>query len=268
MKTAAGPTGGRASSKTPPSGTVRTPARIVARSPTARWRQRNGSLVWEERGQHMTIQSRLRSARRLLLLAGAALAVTAGALAGAGPAVPVARAASSLPCDIYAAGGTPAWPRTARSAPCSRPTTGRSIRSSAPPTAPTSTSACWRPAGTPTPPRRSPSARTPPARSPSSTTRAQPQRPADLPRRLLDGPGPNGADVGANAMALPVTVGGHPAYGLSHPGRGLPQTTPRCGHRFPARGIYMVTSSNLQQRLLLRLRQRRDVDTPTTATRT
>ena len=51
----------------------------------------------------MTIQSRLRYARRLLLLAGAALALTAGALAGAGTGVPVARAASSLPCDIYAA---------------------------------------------------------------------------------------------------------------------------------------------------------------------
>jgi len=43
------------------------------------------------------------------MLAGAALALAAGALAGAsaGAGVPAARAASSLPCDIYAAGGTP-----------------------------------------------------------------------------------------------------------------------------------------------------------------
>src|ERR1700744_5436471 len=28
------------------------------------------------------------------------------------------------------------------------------------------------------------------------------------------GPGPNGADIGAPATALPVTVGGQPAYGM------------------------------------------------------
>jgi len=30
----------------------------------------------------------------------------------------------------------------------------------------------------------------------------------------LNGPGANGADIGANAMALPVTIGGQPAYGV------------------------------------------------------
>ncbi len=60
------------------------------------------------------------------------------------------------------------------------------------------------------------------------------------------GPGPNGADVGADAMALPVTVGGNPAFGV--------KSTPGVGYRIdnakgaptgaqPA-GIYMVTSSN------------------------
>ena len=53
----------------------------------------------------MTIRSRLRKARRTLLLVGAALALIGGALAGAG--APAATAAASLPCDIYAAGGTP-----------------------------------------------------------------------------------------------------------------------------------------------------------------
>ncbi|MDQ1307003.1 MAG: non-reducing end alpha-L-arabinofuranosidase [Actinomycetota bacterium] len=28
------------------------------------------------------------------------------------------------------------------------------------------------------------------------------------------GPGPNGSDIGADAMALPVTIGGNPAYGV------------------------------------------------------
>jgi non-reducing end alpha-L-arabinofuranosidase len=52
----------------------------------------------------MTVRSRLRHARRALLLAGAAMALVSGALAVSGtqPA-----AAASLPCDIYASGGTP-----------------------------------------------------------------------------------------------------------------------------------------------------------------
>ena len=52
----------------------------------------------------MTIHSPLLSLRRVLLLLGAALALAVGALA-AGAAPPAA--AASLPCDIYAAGGTP-----------------------------------------------------------------------------------------------------------------------------------------------------------------
>jgi non-reducing end alpha-L-arabinofuranosidase len=52
----------------------------------------------------MTLYSPLLSLRRVLLLLGAALALAAGALA-AGSAPPAA--AASLPCDIYASGGTP-----------------------------------------------------------------------------------------------------------------------------------------------------------------
>ena len=52
----------------------------------------------------MIIRSRLRSIRQALLLLAGALTLAAGALAavGASPA-----AAASLPCDIYASGGTP-----------------------------------------------------------------------------------------------------------------------------------------------------------------
>ena len=52
----------------------------------------------------MTLYSPLLSLRRVLLLLGAALALAVGALA-AGAAPPAA--AASLPCDIYASGGTP-----------------------------------------------------------------------------------------------------------------------------------------------------------------
>jgi len=63
---------------------------------------------------------------------------------------------------------------------------------------------------------------------------------------LWKGPGPNGADVGADAKALPVTVGGHRAYGV--------KVTPGVGYRVDnaknaptgsqPEGIYMITSSN------------------------
>ena len=64
----------------------------------------------------------------------------------------------------------------------------------------------------------------------------------------LAGPGPNGSDIGANAMALPVTVGGRPAYGVA-------VNTIGTGYRdinaknvptgSQPEGLYMLTSSNL-----------------------
>lgn len=60
------------------------------------------------------------------------------------------------------------------------------------------------------------------------------------------GPGANGSDIGANAMALPITIAGHPAYGI--------KVTPGVGYRFDSargvatgsqpEGMYMMTSSN------------------------
>jgi non-reducing end alpha-L-arabinofuranosidase len=53
----------------------------------------------------MTIRSRLRRARRALLVLGAGVALAAGAMVAS--TSPQARAAAQGPCDIYAAGGTP-----------------------------------------------------------------------------------------------------------------------------------------------------------------
>ncbi|HEU5428788.1 MAG TPA: arabinofuranosidase catalytic domain-containing protein, partial [Actinocrinis sp.] len=60
------------------------------------------------------------------------------------------------------------------------------------------------------------------------------------------GPGPNGADIGANATALPLTIGGQKAYGV--------KVTQGVGYRVDnaknvptgskPEGVYMVTSSN------------------------
>ncbi len=64
---------------------------------------------------------------------------------------------------------------------------------------------------------------------------------------LWKGPGPNGSDIGANAMALPVMMAGHQAYGV--------KVTQGVGYRVDnakgvptgsqPEGVYMVTSSNL-----------------------
>jgi non-reducing end alpha-L-arabinofuranosidase len=197
----------------------------------------------------MIIRSRLRYLRRLLILAGAALALTAGALAGAsiGAGAPVARAASSLPCDIYAAGGTPcvAAYSTTRALYASydgplyqvqRSSDGSSLTigllsAGGDANAAPQVSFC---AGTT-----------------CTITKIydQSSNHSDLPISsggYWKGPGPNGSDVGANAMALPITIGGNPAYGIrSTPGTGYRVDNVNVPTGAQPEGVYMVTSSNL-----------------------
>ncbi|HEV2345317.1 MAG TPA: arabinofuranosidase catalytic domain-containing protein [Actinocrinis sp.] len=64
----------------------------------------------------------------------------------------------------------------------------------------------------------------------------------------IGGPGPNGSDVGSNAMALPVTIGGQSAYGalFNAIGTGYRNNSAK---NVPTgsqpEGMYMLTSSNL-----------------------
>ena len=60
------------------------------------------------------------------------------------------------------------------------------------------------------------------------------------------GPGPNGSDVGADAMALPETVNGHQVFGVKvHPGVGYRvDNTVGVPTGSQPEGVYMVTSSN------------------------
>ena len=196
----------------------------------------------------MAIWSRLRRLRRALLLAGAAVALVFGAVPGAGGVgVPAAMAASSLPCDIYAAGGTPcvAAYSTVRALYGSyggslyqvqRASDGTTLNiglmsaggdvNAAPQVSFCTGTTC-------------------------TITRIYDQSAnhSDLPISsggFWKGPGPNGSDVGANAMALPVTIAGHQAFGV--------RVTPGTGYRVDnipvptgsqPEGVYMITSSNL-----------------------
>ena len=195
----------------------------------------------------MTIRPRLRRARRALLMAGAALALTAGALAGAGTGVPAARAASSLPCDIYAAGGTPcvAAYSTVRALystyggslyQVQRSSDGTFLNvgvlsaggdvNAAPQVSFCSGTTC-------------------------TITRIYDQSAnhSDLPISsggFWHGPGPNGSDIGANAMALPVTINGGQAFGVKiTPGTGYRVDNVHVPTGSQPEGVYMVTSSNL-----------------------
>ena len=195
----------------------------------------------------MTIRSRLRYARRTLVLAAAALALTAAALAGAGAGVPVAKAATSLPCDIYAAGGTPcvAAYSTTRALYASyngplyqvqRASNGNTLNIGLLAAGGDANAASQAPfcAGTT-----------------CTITKIYDQGPnhSDLPISsggFWKGPGPNGSDIGANAMALPIMIGGHQAYGIrSTPGTGYRVDNIKVPTGAQPEGVYMVTSSNL-----------------------
>jgi hypothetical protein len=196
----------------------------------------------------MTLRKVFQRARRALTLTAVALALAGGALAGAGPGAPAARAATSLPCDIYAAGGTSctAAYSTVRAlyAAYNGPLyqvqrasdstylnigllTAGGYANAAP-----QVSFC---AGTT-----------------CTVTKLYDQSANhnDLPVSpggYWKGPGPNGADIGANAMALPVTVAGHAVYGLKMTqGMGYRTDTAKgVATGSQPEGVYMVTSSNL-----------------------
>ena len=196
----------------------------------------------------MTIREISRRARRALVVTAAALALAAGAVAAALPGAPAARAAASLPCDIYAGGGTPCTAaystiralyasyngslyQIQRSSDNSYLNVGLLSAGGYANAAP-QVSFC--------------------ARTTCTVTKLydQSSNHNDLPISpggYWQGPGPNGADIGANAMALPVTVAGHAVYGLKMTqGMGYRTDTAKgVATGSQPEGIYMVTSSSL-----------------------
>jgi hypothetical protein len=183
---------------------------------------------------------------KALLLAGAVV-LTAGVMAGAGAGAPTAGAASSLPCDIYASGGTPcvAAYSTTRALYASYNGPLYQVQRSSDNT--TMNIGLLSAGGY--------ANAAPQASFCSGTTctitRIYDQSPnhSDLPISwggFWKGPGPNGSDIGANAMALPITIAGHPAYGIrSTPGTGYRVDNITVPTGSQPEGVYMVTSSNL-----------------------
>jgi non-reducing end alpha-L-arabinofuranosidase len=185
----------------------------------------------------MMIRLRLRRAGMALLSAGAVVALAAGALAG----VPApAQAAGSLPCDIYAAAGTPCVAAhstvralySAYSGPLyqvKRASDGTTVNID------TLTAGGYANAA---------AQNTFCAGTTCTITEVYDQS-ANHNNLTIEGPGGNGGqDVGANAAALPTIAGGHQVYGLD--------VTPGVGYRDDAttgvatggdaQGEYMVAS--------------------------
>src|SRR5690349_129826 len=190
-------------------------------------------------------RARLRATRlrTALLAAGAVGALVASAFTGAG----TAQAATSMSCDIYASGGTPCIAAHSTTRALFGAYSGRLyqvqrasdqqfldvsvVSAGGVANAAAQDSFC--------------------ANTSCTITKIYDQTANhnDLPTSwggFWKGPGPNGADVGADAKALPVTVGGQKAYGVKvtqgvgyrvDNARGAP-TGSRPG------GIYMITSSN------------------------
>jgi hypothetical protein len=181
--------------------------------------------------------------RRTLLGAASAVALAAGVLAGAG----AAHAATSLPCDIYAAGGTPCV--TAHS------TTRALFGSYAGPLYQVQRASdhTYRDVGVLAAGGVANAATQDTFCAGTSCTITkiydQTANHNDMPISwggFWKGPGANGADIGADATALPVTLGGQKAYGV--------KVTQGVGYRVDnakaaptgsqPSGVYMVTSSN------------------------
>jgi non-reducing end alpha-L-arabinofuranosidase len=177
---------------------------------------------------------------RAMLLAGAALALTAGALAGvgAGPS----QAATSLPCDLYAAAGTPcvAAHSTVRALYAAYSGSLYQVKRA-------SDNATLN-VGTLTAGGYADAAAQNSFCAGTSCiiTEIYDQSPKHN-NLTIEGPGENngnGQDAGANAAALPVIAGGHQVYGL--------YVTPGVGYRDDAttgvatgaepQGEYMVAS--------------------------
>ncbi|WP_308190763.1 arabinofuranosidase catalytic domain-containing protein [Streptomyces sp. HPF1205] len=197
---------------------------------------------------------RVRPLAVLLLVLAMAAAVFGGRAAASGPATntaaahPAAAAASSLPCDIYAAGGTPCIAAHSTTRALFAAYSGPLYQVQR------SSDHSYKDIGLLSAGGYADGASQVSFCSGTTCTITkiydQTSKHNDLPISsggLWKGPGPNGSDIGANASALPITAAGHQVYGV--------KVTSGVGYRVDhaagaptgsqPEGIYMVTSSNL-----------------------
>jgi hypothetical protein len=186
----------------------------------------------------MTVRPRLRRAKRALLILAAAAALTAGALF-AGGAAP-ARAATSLPCDIYASAGTPCVAAHSTTRALFAAYNGplyQVKRTSDGATTNISTLSAGGYAN---------AAAQDSFCSGTYCTITEVFDQSGRGNNLTIGPagGAGGADIGANAAALPVMAGGHKVYGVYiSPGMGYRDDhTAGVATGSQPQGAYMVAS--------------------------
>ena len=155
----------------------------------------------------MILRSRLRHLRKALLSAGATVALAAGILVGTAG---TSQAAVSLPCDIYAAAGTPcvAAHSTVRALYAAYNGSLYQVRRAS--DAATTNIGVLTAGGY----ANAAAQNTFCAGTTCIITTIYDQSPQHN-NLTIEGPGgAGGQDVGANAAALPVTVGGHSVYGV------------------------------------------------------
>jgi hypothetical protein len=188
----------------------------------------------------MTVRPRLRRAKRALLILAAAAALTASALL-AGGAAP-ARAATSLPCDIYASAGTPCVAAHSTTRALLAAYNGplyQVKRASDGATTNISTLSAGGYAN---------AAAQDSFCSGTYCTITEIFDQSGRGNNLTIGPagGAGAADIGANAAALPVMAGGHKVYGVYiSPGMGYrDDRTSGVATGSQPQGAYMVASGN------------------------
>ena len=179
---------------------------------------------------------KLRHVRKLLLLAGVTLALAGGTVAGSGPS----QAATSLPCDIYGAAGTPcvAAHSTVRALYASYNGPLYQVRRA-------SDNATLN-IGTLTAGGYANAAAQDSFCAGTTCTITEIFDQSPQHNNLTIGPagGAGGADVGANAAALPVMAGGNKVYGVYvNPGTGYrDDATTGVATGSQPQGAYMVAS--------------------------
>jgi hypothetical protein len=188
----------------------------------------------------LTVRIRLRNLRRTLLSVAAAVALAVGTLVGMAAAAGTAQAATSLPCDIYAAAGTPCVAAHSTTRALYAAYSGSLYQVKRAPDGTTTNIGVLATGG-----YANAAAQDSFCSGTTCTITEIYDQSGKGNNLTVEGAGGNGgADVGAIATALPVTAGGHKVYGVFvSAGVGYrDDSTSGVATGSTAQGEYMVTS--------------------------